>query len=353
MLAHRILIATVVLAGGALAQLSHKIVNQFPSPHGSSYTMGIAYARGTLWIAAGLGTGAGTIYQVDAYTGAQLLSFTAPAQGLRGLTHDGATLWVSSWNNNTVYQLNDITGQLLNSFQAFVGTGHPDGLAWDGNSLLISDETNQIHWFTPTGTPIRSIAVPASGAFNPRDLGWDGTNVWAGYQTSARIRKHDAGTGAVLVDLPSPSGGFQQGLEWADWHLWTSGGTNATVYQIDVGAPYVELVGTMSFPNSVQFRVTEAQAQVGELAVVLLSASGTTGFPVGNLVVPLTFDVVTQICLSIVPNFVATVDAAGVATTPLFPVPQLPAGVPLWAAAVTLNGANLTAVTDPFRFLTQ
>src|SRR5687767_5812896 len=107
MIAPRVLFAVVALAGGALSQATHKIVNSFLSPHGADYTMGIAYARGQLWIAAGITTGAGTIYRVDAYTGAVLGSFMGPATGLRGMTHDGASLWVANWNNNTVYRLID------------------------------------------------------------------------------------------------------------------------------------------------------------------------------------------------------------------------------------------------------
>jgi glutamine cyclotransferase len=350
MLVYRILLAVVALAGGAHSQATHKIVNSFPSPHGTNYMNGIAYARGELWTSGGF---TGTIFRIDAYTGAVLGSFPGPTTSPRGLTHDGSTLWVTSWSNNTVYRLIDATGQVISSFPAFVGTGRPDGLAWDGANLLISDEANNIHWFTPTGTALRFITVPASGSFNPRDLGWDGTHVWAGYQSTGRIRRHHPTTGAIVLDIASPSAQFQQGLEWADWHLWAGGGTGATIYQIDVGAPYVELSGTPSFPNSIRFKLTEAQNLVGHLAVVVLSGTGTAGFPAAGVTVPLTFDVVTQICLNQVLSFAATVDATGVALTPAFFMPPLQPGLTLWAAAVTLNGTSITSVTDPIRFKTQ
>ena len=353
MVSARVLLATLAVTGSALSQAPFKIVNSFASPHGADYTHGLAYRNGLLWIAAGLGTGAGTIYQVDAYTGATLTSFQAPATGLRGMTHDGATLWVANWHNNTVYQLNDTTGQLLNSFQAFVGTGRPDGLAWDGAFLLISDETNQIHWFTPSGTQVRTISVPAIGSFNPRDLGWDGTTVWAGYQSAAKIRQHDPITGAVLTDIPAPSGSFQQGLEWADWYLWSTGGANASVYQIDIGPPYVELVGTMSHPNTISFKVTDAQAQQGQIALVALSLSGVAGFQLGSVTIPLSLDAMTEFSVVNAPVFSAVVDASGVAQTPTITVPPLPIGIPFWAAAVTLSATNITSVADPIRFVTQ
>lgn len=348
-----ILTAALVLAGTALSQAPYKIVNSYASPHGTDYQMGIAYARGQLFTCTGLGTNAGTIYRIDAYTGTVLGKFTAPATGLRGMTHDGAFLWVASWGDNTVYRLVDTTGKTVSSFQAFVNTGKPDGLAWDGKNLLISDERNNIHWFDATGKSIRSIAVPASGSYNPRDLGWDGTHVWAGYQSTGRIRSHNPANGAVVVDIPSPSGAFQQGLEWGDWYLWTSGGTNATIYQIDIGAPYLELVGTPSFPNQIQFKLTEGQKQAGDIMVVLLSGTGVAGFSAGGVTVPLTYDVVTSIGINLLPYFVATVDNSGVGLTQKFPIPPLPAGLTLWAAAATAKGNTVTSVTDPIRFQTK
>ncbi len=353
MRASRILTAALVLAGGALSQATHKIVNSFSSPHGASYMNGIAYAQGQLWTCSGLGTGAGTIYRLDAYTGATLGSFTAPSTSLRGMTHDGGTLWVASWSNNTVYRLIPTTGNTISSFTAFVNAGRPDGLAWDGTNLLISDESNKIHWFDRTGKAIRSISVPASGSYNPRDLGWDGTHVWAGYQSTGRIRRHNPTNGSVVLDIPSPSGAFQQGLEWGDWYLWTGGGTNATIYQIDIGAPYLELVGTPSFPNQIQFKLTEGQKQAGDVTVVLLSGTGVAGFSAGGVTVPLTYDTVTGVGINLLPFFVATVDSSGVALTPKFPIPPLPAGLTLWAAAVTANTTTVTSVTDPIRFKTQ
>jgi len=349
----RILAAALVLAGGVLSQATHKIVNSFASPHGASYMNGIAYARGQLWTSSGLGAGAGTIYRLDAYTGKVLGSFKAPSTSLRGMTHDGAFLWVASWSNNTVYRLIATTGKSIYSFQAFVNTGRPDGLAWDGKNLILSDERSKIHWFDQTGKSLRSISVPASGSFNPRDLGWDGTHVWAGYQSTGRIRRHNPTTGAVVLDIPSPSGAFQQGLEWGDWYLWTGGGTNAKIYQIDIGAPYLELVGTPSWPNQIQFKLTEGQKQTGDVMVVLLSGTGVAGFSAGGVTVPLTYDHVTSIGINLLPFFVATVDNSGVALTKKFSIPPLPAGITLWAAAATAKGTTVTSVTDPIRFTTQ
>jgi outer membrane protein assembly factor BamB len=342
-----LLLAAATAASG---QATHRVVRSFPSPHGAGYASGLAYQGGVLWAAA---NNSATVFRVDAWTGATLGSFAAPGTLMRGLTHDGATLWAASWNPRTVYQLDPLTGAVLTSFPAPFAGGNPDGLAFDGAYLLLSDELNNVHLVDTTGALLRTIPVPASGAFNPRDLGWDGVFVYAGYQSSALIRRHDATTGAVLLTIPSPSGPFQQGLEWADWHLWATGGFNATISQIDVDPPYLNLLGTPTPGSPIQFRLTDAQATTGQLAVVALSATGTAGFNVGGTVVPVTFDGVTVLGLSLLPFFSATVDAFGVATTIPFTLPLIPTGISFWAAGVTLNGGNLTSVSDPIRFVTQ
>ena len=352
MLVSRSLAVAILIVAATSAQArTHKVVNSFPNPHGTTYATGLAFMRGVLWAGASSGS---TIHRVDAYTGAAISTLSGPSINARGLTHDGATLWVASWNDNTVYRCIDGNGQVISSFPAFTPPAqHPDGITWDGTNLLVSDEANQIHWFTPTGMALRSVTVPASGAFNPRGLAWDGTHVWAGYQATGRLRRHDPATGAVVLDIPSPAGNFQQGLAWGDWHLWCTGGTNSSIHQVDVGAPFLEFVGTMAFPNSVRFRLTDAQGQVGDVTVVLLSATGTAGFPVGGVTVPLTLDALTQLGLSVLPVFSALVDAAGVAQTPLFAVPPMQPGITFWAAAVTLRSGAITAVTDPIRFQSQ
>jgi hypothetical protein len=156
-----------------------------------------------------------------------------------------------------------------------------------------------------------------------------------------------------VLDIPSPLGNFQQGLEWGDWYLWAGGGTSGKIYQIDIGAPYLELVGTPSFPNQIQFKLTEAQKQVGDVMVVLLSGTGVAGFSAAGVTVPLTYDIVTGVGINLLPYFLATVDKSGVALTQKFPIPPLPAGLTLWAAAATAKGTTVTSVTDPIRFKTQ
>jgi len=345
-------LALILFSAAAHGQASHRIVRSMPNPHGTGYAMGLAFLNGQLWAGA---NGSATIYRIDAWSGAQLGILPAPTANLRGLTHDGSALWVASWNPRIVYQVNDLTGVVLSSFPAPFASGNPDGLAWDGTNLLVTDDVNNIHWVTPTGTLVRTVPVaPSGGSSNPRDLGWDGTYVYAGYQgTPGRIRKHDATTGAILVEIAAPSGIFQQGVEWADWYLWSTGGNNASIYQIDFGAPYLELVGTPNPGASIQFRLTEGQSQTGDLAVVVLSATGTAGFSVGGRVVPVTFDSVSLLSLILLPNFSATVDATGVALTPPFAIPLIPTGITFWAAAATLQGSTVTGVTDPIRFTTQ
>jgi glutamine cyclotransferase len=336
----------VLFCAAAFGQASHKVIRSFPNPQGANYASGLAYQNGQLWASSAFNS---IIYRIDAWSGATLGSFNGPSANMRGLTHDGGYLWGAVWNPRTVHALDPITGAQISSFPAPFASGNPVGLAYDGTNLLVSDEANSIHFITTTGSLVRTLPLPTS---DPRDLGWDGRFVYVGYQTGNLIRRHDPNTGNVLLTIPAQAV-IEQGVEWGDWYLWGTGGPSDQIRQIDVDPPYLNLQGTPTPGMPIQFQLTDAQATIGQLAVVALSATGTAGFNVGGTVVPLTFDGVTVLSLSLLPFFSATVDGSGVATTIPFTIPLIPTGITFWAAAVTLNGGNLTSVTDPIRFTTQ
>jgi len=338
----------VLLCATVFGQATHKVVRSFPNPQGMNYASGLAFSNGQIWGASAFNS---IIYRVDAWTGATLGSFNGPSANMRGLTHDGSFLWGAVWNPRVVYQLNPVTGAPVSSFPAPFASGRPVGLTYDGTNLLVSDEQNSVHFVTTTGTLVRTLPLPTN---DPRGLGWDGRFIYVGYQTGDLIRRHDPNTGNVLLTIPSPATMFQQGLEWADWHIWCTGGTGAGIHQVDVDPPYLNLLGAPNPGSPINFQLTDAQAAMGQLAAVALSATGTAGFNVGANVIPLTLDAVTLLGLTtLLPFFTATVDPMGVATTPLFTLPLIPTGITFWAAGVTLNGGSITSVSDPIRFTTQ
>jgi hypothetical protein len=95
--------------------------------------------------------------------------------------------------------------------------------------------------------------------------------------------------------------------------------------------------------------------QIGNLAVVLFSCSGTDGFPLPNgATLHLDWDACTRVGLQLVPLLSATVDAEGNGNTPSFVFPDVVPGIKLYCAALTFDPAThaIVSVTLPVWFST-
>jgi hypothetical protein len=358
-----------ILAAAALLAASLDLPAQAPTipfkvirtiPHSRSYGMGLAWdssalGHETIWVS---DTGSG-IEQIDPYTGVQVKTLPAPNTKVRGLAHDGFDLWMASWYKPptpSIYRLNPATGAVIASYVAPFTTGTSDGMAWSG-LLWVGEEANRIYKIDPLQWAVLgTLNVPASGSSNPRDIGYDtrsGT-IWAGYQSSGLVRQHHDATGAVIAEFPSPYGSFQQGVTWDGHFLWITGGSsNKTVSQVDVTPPFMVLKGALKGGTPIQFEISDAINQSGNMFIVGWSGSGTRGFPVGGKTVPLTFDNFTLAGLALVPWFQMVIDTSGIATTPQFKWPAVPPGIPFWVAGVTLGPSGLVSVTEPQKHVTQ
>ena len=230
---------TLILAVGAQQNDGMgEVIYSVPSPVTGGwlpYTHGLAWDGAALWV-----TGAfdGMIYHFDPFTNTVLQSFHVPTLKLRDLAWDGTNLWVTHWNwPRSVYKLDPNDGSVITSFSPPF-SGHPDGLAWDGDYLWIGEQNGKIYRVNAsTGQAVYSFSVPLQpDTSNPKGLAWDGEHMWVGYQVTGLIKEHDITTGDVLTAFASPSGGYQQGLAWDGCHLWSTGGDNY-IYQIDVRHP--------------------------------------------------------------------------------------------------------------------
>jgi hypothetical protein len=114
--------------------------------------------------------------------------------------------------------------------------------------------------------------------------------------------------------------------------------------------------GVPSSPNLVNFTLSNVAGEATNMVLVLLSCSGTAGFPLADgRTVPLTFDPCTIAGLQLMPVLSATIDANGVASTPLVAFPPAPAGQVVHAAGITLdaNARAVISITAPIGFITQ
>lgn len=345
-----------LLATTALAQnptIPSQVVRSFPSPNG--YNSGLAWDSDTLWVSDAF---ANTISVHDPYTGAQIRTIPAPNAKIRDLTHDGIDIWLGSWFSPptpSIFRISPLDGTVLSSIVAPFTGGKANGMAWDGALLWVGEEGGSVYQYdTNTRQLVNTVTVPRTTTYNPRGLAWDGRggNLWAGYQSIGLIRRHNPADGSITGEFASPYATFQQGLTWDGWFLWATGGSsNPTVSQIDVTPPFVKISGPLRGGNRIQFTAT--MANPNELFLVAWSGSGTNGIPVGGTTVPLTFDDFTILGLQLVTQFQAVTDATGTATTPGFMWPNLPKGIPFWFCGITLDANGITAVSEPFKYLTD
>lgn len=330
-------------------------------PHNSSQGAGLAFdtATETVWIAS---IQSQTIENRDPYTGAQIKTITAPNFLVRGLTHDGTDLWIAHRQmppTPSLYRVSTQDGTVLQSMVSPFTGGASLGLGFDGTRLLVSEEgRDRFHRIDRgTGMIIATTPVPATPFNNPRDLAWDTrtSTVWSANQSNL-VRQHDPLTGALKAEFTSPTtlSGGTQGIGWDGHFLWIVGDYNpGRVFQVDVTPPFLNLVGALSPGQMIQFRMTQATGRGERFFVVAWSGSGTNGFQVGNVTIPLTFDTFTNAGLALIPFFSAPLDAGGNGTTPAFRWPAVPVGVPFHVCGVTLDNQGVARVTEPFKYVAR
>ncbi len=123
--------------------------------------------------------------------------------------------------------------------------------------------------------------------------------------------------------------------------------------------PALAINGTPANPNPTHFTVFNAFGEAGNTAQVLLSCSGTSpGIPIpdgSGRTIPLVADACTTISLQAPFVFSGPVDGTGTAQTPIVPFPNVPVGITVHAAAVTIQSGPTTfiSLTGPTSFTTQ
>jgi hypothetical protein len=141
--------------------------------------------------------------------------FTVPGNRARGLTWDGAYLWLVDASKN-VYKL-DTTGGVKSTFPI---TFTPSGMAWDGAGLWIGQDGIRQYKVNTSGTIVGALNVaywPNSG------IAWDGANFWIGDYNFSVIHKHNP-SGAELLSWDVPDlFGHPTGLAYDGSALWIGG----------------------------------------------------------------------------------------------------------------------------------
>jgi len=113
--------------------------------------------------------------------------------------------------------------------------------------------------------------------------------------------------------------------------------------------------GTPAKGQPVFFTIDNALGETGNIGVVGLSCTGTSGFHLpGGKIIRLTFDTWTQVGLLFAPILAGYVDPTGTATTLTVPFPNVSPGITVYAAGITAKvSGEIVSVTGAISFKTQ
>jgi DNA-binding beta-propeller fold protein YncE len=91
----------------------------------------------------------------------------------------GPDIWVASCSGNAVTEINETTGQVIQSLtDTSYGFDCPEGLAFDGTNIWVANDLGSsiTELNASTGSLVQILTGP--GILNPDALAFDGTNIW-------------------------------------------------------------------------------------------------------------------------------------------------------------------------------
>jgi DNA-binding beta-propeller fold protein YncE len=113
-----------------------------------------------------------------------------------GIAFDGANIWVTSWDANSVTKLRASDGANLGTITL---GGGPEGIAFDGANIWVANSNVT----GGTVTKLRASDGASLGTFNtagirPISVAFDGANIWVANFYSDNVTKLRASDGALL-----------------------------------------------------------------------------------------------------------------------------------------------------------
>jgi hypothetical protein len=191
----------------------------------------VCYANGYFWASNWTGWPS-QVYKLDHSTGAQLASFDGPSNWPNGIAWDGTSLWISDFSGGMrLFEIDPDDGSILSSFP-IVYSYHAGGLTWDGQYFYVGSHhtglaeaegrdngDGLIHKYTSSGTHVGSFACP-HGSVTPCGLAFDGENLWLTVEDADSLYAVDRDNGLVLRSVPAPNGTGHLAVD--DSYLWVA-----------------------------------------------------------------------------------------------------------------------------------
>jgi outer membrane protein assembly factor BamB len=157
--------------------------------------------------------------------GANTSGHSFPAGSPVGVAFDGANIWVSNFNSNTVTKLQTSDGANLGNFP--VGTA-PVGVAFDGANIWVTNKSDN------DVTKLRASDGANLGNFPvgtaPQQVAFDGENVWVANSGSNDVTKLRASDGTNLGSFPVGTGPI--GVAFDGANIWVGNNTSNSVSKL-------------------------------------------------------------------------------------------------------------------------
>jgi len=164
-------------------------------------------------------------------------------------TNDWAsgTFFIEDWAGS-IYELDATTGAVLNSYPNAGGNIH--GLAWDGRYLIQNGYNQYVAYFTDKDTGATIYSQPSTGgygiAWGKYDSPYDDQWLWTADHTTNLISQDDYYTGASVFTFPTVNTGLV-GVAFDGINLWTMQWSSDI---IECHNPAGGLVTTIGAPSS-------------------------------------------------------------------------------------------------------
>ncbi len=272
------------------------IIKSFAAPGNQPW--GITWDGGNLWVAC---RATNTIYQIDSVSGGVLNSIPDPNTQLTDITFDGTYIWSTGYDQ-VINKIDPSTGSVVQSFSA--PTPSTGGLAFDGTNLWVSGfGSADIYRVDPSNGNVLGT-IPAPGTWG-RGMTYDGQNLWIANTNSNiadTLYKVDPSDGTVLASFGNSSIAFPVGITTDGTYLWVTAFSSGFVYKIDaggeIGCPWISEdpdAGIIPAGGSqpVDIMVDAAGMAPGDYFCDLVISSNDPAMP--EVVVPVTLTVLPEI----------------------------------------------------------
>lgn len=187
----------------------------------------------------------------------------------------GSDLWVTNNNTNTVTEIDETTGTVLNVVA--VGSG-ADSIVVDGGKLYVGcDNDNNVYVINPgSATVLTTITVGANNALSVQD----GQLIAAASNTSDHIDVLAPATESILVSIPAAV--TEANVVYGDGFLWAASAETSTVSKINLSSHKV--VGTSTIAEDSDMtsigvagnNVFVALTNTADLAMIVASTGKTS-----------------------------------------------------------------------------